>query len=442
MESKDRQAKRNRGQESATAADGGQAVSQERRQSTGLVGGMSARLRGFLTEYGLGLLFSANVFGAGSIYILSNTGANFGFALLWTLPLALVIDMGMHEMSGRLATIDEPLMTYIRETVGSGPSKALSVIIAFIMHFWAISNYAVAGAALAWLTPLDNVYLGVIITAGIGITLVELRIYDRIEAAIAAIILTVFAIYIVLTLGLNLPMQEVAAGLVPTLRSTEIGYLASVVALLGTTVYYPNFFIQSSMHPSKEWTEMTPYRKDNFIGIVFVVLLSMAVMAVSALVMQPGTPTLTSPGQPLQAILGPAALTVFVIAAFLASISSATGTLFGAGFMLPQAWGRTTVFGDRAFRRVIEVLIVMSTVFAILLLEFTNMTPVQLGITMPAVNGLIGLPITALALFFANQRFFDHPRWLDAIFGVITLLMFVFTFLTAKDLYSQIVGWL
>jgi manganese transport protein len=49
---------------------------------------------------------------------------------------------------------------------------------------------------------------------------------------------------------------------------------------------------------------------------------------------------------------------------------------------------------------------------------------------------------TTLALFFANQRFFDHPRWLDAIFGVITLLMFVFTFLTARDRYRQIVGWL
>jgi Mn2+/Fe2+ NRAMP family transporter len=388
------------------------------------------------------LLFSANVFGAGSVYILSNTGANFGFALLWTLPVALVVDMAMHEMSGRLATIDEPLMTYIREAIGAGPSKALSVVIAFIMHFWAISNYAVGGAALAWLTPLDNVYLGVIITAGIGIALMELRIYDRVEAAIAVIILTVFAIYIVLTLGLDLPIDRVAAGLVPTLQSTDVGYLAGVVALLGTTVYYPNFFIQSSIRPSKEWTEMAPYRKDNFVGIAFVVLLSGAVMAVSALVMEPGTPTLTSPGQPLEAILGPAALTVFVLAAFLASISSATGTLFGAGFMLPQAWGHTTVFGDHAFRRVVEALIVLSAVFAILLLEFTAMTPVRLGITMPAVNGLIGLPITALALFFANRKFFDHPRWLDAVFGVVTVLMFVFTFLTARSLYGQIIGWL
>lgn len=396
----------------------------------------------FFDAYGLGLLFSANVFGAGSVYILSDTGANFGFALLWVLPFALVVDMGMHEMSGRLATIDKPLMEYIRETIGSGPSKALSVVVSFIMHFWAISNYAVGGAALAWLTPLDNVYIGIVIAAGIGIALMELRIYDRIEAAITAIILTVFGIYIVLTLGLDLPIGQVASGLVPALQSTEVGYLAAIAGLLGTTVYYPNFFIQSSMKPSKEWTDMAPYRKDNFVGIAFVVLLSGAVIVVSALTMEPGTPTLTSPGQPLEPILGEAALTVFVLAVFLASLSSATGTLFGAGFMLPQAWGRRTVFGDDAFRRVVEGLIVMSATFAILLLEFTDLTPVRLGITMPAVNGLIGLPITALALFLANQKFFDHPRWLDAGLAVVTGLMFVFTFLTAQDLYSQLLGWI
>lgn len=40
-------------------------------------------------QYGLGLLFAANIFGAGSVYILTEAGVNFGFGLLWVLPLAL-----------------------------------------------------------------------------------------------------------------------------------------------------------------------------------------------------------------------------------------------------------------------------------------------------------------------------------------------------------------
>ena len=188
---------------------------------------------------------------------------------------------------------------------------------------------------------------------------------------------------------------------------------------------------------------MAPYRRDNLVGISFVILLSMAVIAVSAMTLESGvTPTLTSPGEPLQAVLGPAAVTVFVLAVFLASFSSATGTLFGAGFMIPQAWGRKTVFGDKAFRRAVEGLIVLSVTFAILLLEFTEMTPVRLGIVMPGVNGVIGLPITALALYFANRKFFDHPLWMRVGFAVVTGLMFVMSFLTARSLYDQIVVWL
>jgi manganese transport protein len=395
----------------------------------------------FVSAFGPGLLFAATIFGAGSIYILSTSGARFGFTLLWTLPFALLTDLGMREMAGRLGALNQPLMEYIRDVIGAGPSKVLAVLIAFIMHFWAISNYAVGGAALAYLTPLDNVYLGVVMVAGTGLALVELRVYDRIETAIAVLIGTVFSIYLILALGLDLPIDQVVAGFVPTLRS-DVSYLALVAGLMGTTVYYPNFFIQSSMQHSKGWTDMKKYRRDNIIGVTLVVILSMAVLVVAAETLDPQTPTLVSPGKPLGNILGSWALTAFALAVLLAAFSSATGTLFGAGYLVPQAWGRKTDFGDRAFRRTVEVLIVMAVGFAILLLNFTNMTPVRLGIVMPAVNGVIGLPITALALYFANRRFFDHPRWMRVGFSFIVGLMLLLAVLTGQDLYSQILHWL
>lgn len=398
------------------------------------------QIKRLLKSYGLGLLFTANVFGAGSIYILSNTGANFGYSLLWTMPLTLLLGLGMHEMAGRLATIDQPLMEYIRTTIGGLPAKLLASFIAFIMHFWGISNYAVGGAALVWLTPLENVYIGIVLVAGIGVALIELRMYNRIEAAIAAFILTIFGIYIILVAELGMPVEEVATGLVPVLN-TDVGYLSMVVAMLGTTIYYPNFFIQSSIQQSKGWSEMRPYRRDHFAGLCFVILLSTAVLIVSAVVLEPHTPTLTSPGKPLRSALGGWAITIFVVAVFFASFTSATGTLFGAGFLVPQSWGQETEFGDRTFRRTVEFLIGMSVVFGVLLLEFTDARPVQLGILMPAVNGVIGLPITAVALYFANKRFFDHPRWLRIALGIVVVVMFVLAMTTAQDLGKQIFQW-
>jgi manganese transport protein len=433
---------RSEGQTSVRVADGGETARSEGRRFSGLLGETGSRLQAIVENYGPGLLFAATIFGAGSTYILASSGAQFGYTLLFMLPLAGIVDLGMREMAGRLGTIDKPLMEYIYDTIGAIPSKALAVFIAFIMHFWAISNYAVAGAMIAYLTPLDNVYIGVILAAGVGIAFLELRVYERVELAIALMVGTIFGIYLVLMFDLNLPMQQVAAGLLPTLRSTDISYLALLIGILGTTVYYPNFFIQSSMQTEKGWTDMSKYRRDNVVGIVFVIILSISVMAVTAATLNPGPITLVGPGQPLSRVLGGYALTAFAIATLLAAFSSATGTLFGAGYLVPQAWGRETVFGDRAFRRVVEVLIVMSVCFIIPILEFTDMTPVRLGITMPAINGVIGLPITALALFYANEKFFDHPLWMRVGFGIVVGVMFVLALLTAQSLYGQIIGWL
>lgn len=398
-------------------------------------------LRRFLDSCGPGLLFAATIFGAGSTYILASSGAQYGYTLLWMLPLAGLVDLGMREMAGRLGAIDKPLMEYIRTTIGAGPSKVLAVGIAFIMHFWAIANYAIAGALLVWLTPLTNVYLGVILAAGAGIALLEFRVYDRVEFAIALMVGTVFGIYLLLLFNLNLPIQQVSTGFLPSVQ-TDFSYMTLLIGILGTTVYYPNFFIQSSIQDSKGWTEMAQYRWDNIVGIVFVILLSMAVMVVTAATLAPHTPTLVGAGKPLGAILGEYALTAFAIATLLASFSSATGTLFGAGYLVPQAWGYDTAFGDWGFRRVVEVLIVLSACFIILLLEFTAFTPVRLGITMPAINGVIGLPITALALYFANRTFFDHPLWLRGCFAIVVVIMFALALTSAQGLISQIIQWL
>jgi Mn2+/Fe2+ NRAMP family transporter len=396
-------------------------------------------IHGALYRYGLGIMFAANVFGAGSVYILADTGANFAFALLWVLPLAFLIDIALHDMSARLAVVDEPLADYIVDTLPVGGSS-LVVGISILSGLWAVSNYAVAGAALAWLVPgLDNVLVGILLAAGIGIALVQLKVYDRIEAAIAAIVLAVFGSYGLLLAGLDVSWQSVAAGLAPMLQN-DIGYLTAVIALLGTTVYWPNFFIQSSISPTKEWDDVWRYRRDNAVGIATTLLIGSFVMIVSAVTLTEGRTTLTGPGQPLADAIGYGALVVFMLAAFLASISSATGTLFGAGFMVPQALGNRTVFGDRAFRRTVIALIVASAAFAIPMLLYTGFGPVEMAIIMPAVNGLIGLPVTVFALIGAVNRFHDVDWYENAAFVAAGVVLLGGSLLTAQSLYETIVN--
>ncbi|WP_049921166.1 NRAMP family divalent metal transporter [Halopiger djelfimassiliensis] len=395
-------------------------------------------IHGALYRYGLGILFAANVFGAGSVYILADTGANFAFSLLWVLPLAFLIDIALHDMSARLAVADEPLAEYLVDTLPIG-GTTLVVSISLLSALWAVSNYAVAGAALAWLLPgLDNVVVGIVLAGGGGVAIVQLKVYDRVEAAIAAAVFAVFGSYGLLLVGLDVPWQSVAAGLQPAIQN-EIGYLTAVIALLGTTVYWPNFFIQSSIKPTKEWTDIWRYRRDNAFGIATTLTIGSFVMIVSAVTLSEGEMTLTGPGEPLAAILGEYALIVFVLAAFLASITSATGTLFGAGFMIPQSIGQPTVFGDRGFRRTVIALIVLSAIVALPLLVSTGFGPVEMAIIMPAVNGAIGLPVTVFALIGAVNTY-DDVEWYENVgFLAAGFVLLVGSLLTVQSLYETIV---
>lgn len=402
--------------------------------------GSAKQIRYLLHSYGLGLLFAANIFGAGSVYILTETGVVYGFSLLWVLPGALLVGLAVHEMSARLAVLDEPLMEYIRDVIGPAPAKMFAIIIAFIMQFWSVANYALSGAVLAYLTPLDNILLGTIISGAAGLALVELRLYRRIEAFIAALVLAIFGSYLVIFLGIDVPIEPVARGFIPAI-STDVGYLSLIIALLGTTIYYPNFFIQSSIQHAKNWDDVGRYRRDHTVGLIAVVFLSVTVLIVAAITVPAGEPTVADPAAPLVELLGTWALVVFLIGAGAASFSSATGTLFGAGYMVPQAFGHDTLFGDRWFRVVVHTLIVLSVVLAVMALTLTDFTAVELAILMPAVNGVIGLPLTVLALYGAMNRYYDLSRTEHAIFVVAVLLMFTAAVVSVESLLELIAAW-
>ncbi|AFO56094.1 NRAMP family divalent metal transporter [Natrinema sp. J7-2] len=391
-----------------------------------------------IQQYGLGLLLAANIFGAGSVYILTQAGVSFGFGLLWVMPLALAVGLTMHEMSARLAARNQPLMEYIRDVIGPTAAKPFAIGIAFIMQFWSVANYALAGAALVFLTPLSSLYVGIIVMAALGVSLVELRVYSRIEGVIATLVLGIFASYLVIVANLQPSLGGVALGFVPTI-SADFDYLTMIIALMGTTVYYPNFFIQTSMQHEKDWEAVSRYRKDHTFGLAAVVVLSATVIIAAAMAVPDGTLTLTAPAQPLMDMIGPWVLGVFVLAVSAASFTSATGTLFAAGFMVPQSYALHTQFGDMHFRRTVHFLIGLSVALAIPILAFTEFTPVRLALLMPAVNGVIGLPITALALFAAIKRYVDPSRLEQAVFLAAVVLMFLISLVTAESLTRSIV---
>lgn len=386
-----------------------------------------------LHRYGMGILFAANVLGAGSVYILSQTGANVGFALLWVLPLAFGVDFVLHEMGGRLASRGEPLMGHARDLMGPRLAPIFGVSMALVMQLWGVANYAVAGAAFAWFTGVP-VVAGILTVAGAAFVLIGVQKYQRVELWVTGLLLSLSAVYVAFTLGLSPPMGDISMGFIPS----NFNEPALIIAMIGTTVYYPNFFIQSSMRPTKEWTDISRYRRDNLAGITMSVVVSAAILIVAGMTLtDAGQLSLTDPAIPIVAGAGQWALPAFVFAVFAASFTSATGTLFGSGFAVPQSFGVDTVFGDRGFRLTMMSLIAMSAVGASLALTYTNMTPVEMAIIMPALNGAIFLPLTVLFLLYGT---WEHLSIKMRVAGVTAgMVMFAGSILTAQGLYDTIV---
>lgn len=395
-----------------------------------------------LDRYGLGTLFAANVLGAGSVYILAQTGATAGFALLWVLPVAFALDMVMHDMSGRMARHDRPLMGHIdnvlRDFFGQEDGRMFSVIfavvMALVMQLWAVANYAVAGYAVSWFLGVNPTLL-ILVVAGIAAGLIWTGTYTQVEAMIGALVVVVFAAYSTLLFGAGAPPGEVLSGFVPSLLEPTL-----VIAMLGTTVYYPNFFIQTSMRSTKGWVDLSKWRRDNAAGIGFAVIVSAAMLGVAAVALEPGEVTLTSPAQPLVDMVGAWTLPLFMVAVVAASFTSATGTLFGSGFAVPQSMGMDTHFGDSAFRKTVIGLIGISSVLSVLVLEFTAMTPVRMAITMPALNGAIFLPVTIVALYHATHHLMGRKQKMISLLGVV--IMCLGSLLTIQSLLTTIGGWL
>lgn len=389
-----------------------------------------------LHRYGLGTLFAGNVLGAGSVYILSETGATTGFALLWVLPIALALDMVLHDLGARLAADGRPLMTYIRSVIGHRPAVGFAVAMAGVMQLWAVANYAVAGAALSWLLGVPTA-IGICIAASAAIALMLTRKYKRVESVICGLLLALFGAYIALALGLDVHTSDLLAGFSP--GAFNEGTL--IIAMLGTTVYYPNFYIQSSIRPTKGWTSVSKYRRDNAAGVIISGIVSAAILTVAATTLSGiGELSLTTPATPLVSSVGAWALPAFVLGVLAASFTSATGTLFGACYAVPQSLGHHTEFGDARFTIVSIALISISAIVAVAMLDLTAFTPVRMAIVMPAINGAVFLPVTLFAMYAATRH--DLSRRTKAIVAVALLVLSAGSVLTAQSLADTITSFL
>jgi Mn2+/Fe2+ NRAMP family transporter len=241
-------------------------------------------------QLALGILTSIGGFlDAGNLATSAQAGAVFRFQLVWALALATLIVIFLVEMSGRFAAVSKKaLPDAIREHFGF-----TFWLVPFIVL--TISHLLVVG------TEIGGVCFALHLVSGLPTPLWALPVafllwfflwrspFNTIENSTALLGLLTLA-FVVAAVYHHPPVHEAVAGLVPTLPQKEpLKYWAIAVSIMGAVLAPYLFYFYSSGAIEDKWdaSYVGVNRAIAALGMGFGSIVSVAVLAVAALVLEP-----------------------------------------------------------------------------------------------------------------------------------------------------------
>ncbi|MFC7154411.1 Nramp family divalent metal transporter [Halomarina halobia] len=419
----------------------------ERQSSAGI--GIGASVRKFFDRYGLGFVMVASYFGSGSVFIASSAGVQYGYALLWAAIGAVLFGFMAQDMSARLGIFGESLMVFTRRKLGRVGATAVALLLSVGCVAWCLELTAAVGKGVAVLSGGAVGWQPVAVLTGLAAIVTGVQSYDRIEQVMTAMMFALLIAYLVVA-GASAPAPAaVATGLLPSLP--DPGALTLVAAIIGTTALWPNFFLESILVEEKGWTDaesVPTMRRDLGLGYLVGGLTTVAIIVATAAVLRPmginSLETFITPGRALAEVLGGWALVLFLVGALAAAFNSIVPIMWTPAYVIPQALGHDVTPDDRGFKLLYAGLVAVGTLSP-LVHEVFGLSVVEMIILFPAYNGVVGLPLTALLLFWAvndDRTMGEHDNGLALnVVNVSLVLLAVFLAVSsAGDVFGAILS--
>ncbi|MFC4356788.1 Nramp family divalent metal transporter [Halobium salinum] len=388
---------------------------------------------GFFQQYGLAFVMVASVVGAGSIFVASSVGIQYGYTLIWGFVAAALIGVMAQDMSARLGIFGEPLGTFMRRKFGERVSLALGAVLSVGAILWTIELTAATakgvsvllGGAVGWQPLAVAVTVLAVLTGVLN--------YEGLERVMTAMLFVLLAAYL-LVAGTSSPSAlGIAGGFVPSLPGGSLTLVASVV---GSTAIWSNFFLESNLVAEKGWTsaeDVPTMRKDLAMGYGIAVVLILSVLVVSAAVLRPaGYEELRSfitPGRALGSTMGQWATVLFLFGASAAAFNSIMPVMWAVVYLFQNARGVAVDSANRSFKLIYAVG-TASGLLAPLVNVVFGLSVVEMVVLFAAYSGIVSLPITAVLLFWAvndEEVMGDRTNGLglNALNAVLVVLAFV-----------------
>ena len=402
------------------------------------------RLALLLTVVGPGII-TANVDNdAGGITTYSVSGAHYGYALLWMMPLVAVALIIVQEMSARLGVVTgKGLADLIRERMGVRVTTVILALLLFVNLANTVSEFAGVAASMEIFgvskyisVPLAAVAVWLLIVKG------SYKIVERVFLVASAIYLA----YVASGLLAAPDWSEVGRSLATPSFHLDVGYVTIFVTIIGTTIApWMQFYQQSSIVDKGIQIKDYAYeRVDVIVGSLFAVFVaSFITIACASTIFKSGLniETAKDAALALRPLAGKYASILFALGLLNASLFSAAILPLSTAYTVCEAFGWENSLSRELkdapiFFGIYTAMIILGA--AIILLPIQSL--IQAMLISQTFNGIL-LPvilITMLVLIndkrlmgkFSNGRIFNILAWATAIALILlATILVVVTFI-------------
>lgn len=395
---------------------------------------------------GPGLITGASDDDPSGIATYSQAGAQYGYALGWTLFFSWPLMCAIQEISARIGRVTgRGIAGNLKQHY---PRPFLYVMVALLL----VANIINLGADLGAMGAGLKLVVGgpqMVYVAAFGLVSAVLQVFSRYSRYVSVLkwlCISLFA-YLAVLLVVHVPWGDVAVGVFLPRIQFNAAYLTVVVGVLGTTISPYLFFWQAeeevedtkerpgaiplSRAPWQARSEFHRIRVDTYIGMAFSNIVSLSIVVTTAATLHAhgvtDIQTSAQAAEALRPIAGPFAFLLFALGIVGTGLLAVPVLAGSAAFALGEAMGWHVGLARKANRaKAFYGALVLAVAIGVIM-NFTPIDPIKALFWSAVINGVVAVPVMVVIMHLSTHRAamgdFRLPRLLSWTGWIATAVM-------------------
>ena len=385
-------------------------------------GALDAKKPRMLRLLGPGLITGASDDDPSGIGTYSQAGAQFGFAISWTMLFSYPLMVAIQQISARIGRITgKGIAGNLR---GHYPKWLLQGIVALLFMANTINIGADLGAMADALGMLIGgpVLIYVIVFGSLCAILQIMLTYRRYVSVLRWLTIALFS-YFGTVMSVQIPWAEAARGLFVPTFFPNAAFWTTVVAVLGTTISPYLFFWQAAqeaeevrVEPERKPLIRAPHqgpdaiqriRLDTYIGMAISNLVALAIIVATAATLHAAgvtnVQTSTQAAEALRPVAGPFAFALFALGIVGTGLLAVPVLAGSAAYAIGEAWRWPVGLSRKpAKAKAFYATLAIATMLGVAL-NFSPINPIEALYWSAVINGVVAVPIMILMMHMTGD---------------------------------------